>query len=417
MITEYVLAFQRRDSAGIVTLVSVGHFFSHLYLIAYPPLFPMFMTEFSLSNTQLGFIMGLMYLGPFLFQIPVGWLVDRAGAKWVLVGGITLTAIGTMLVSTAPTYRVLLAFVFLASVGQASFHPADYALLDAVIDRGRIGKNFSVHTFAGFAGSGLAPVLIGGVALAYGWRTALLAIGVVGIVYAMLMTVFLGPVYRDQLNQRSGVDGVLGGMGSGDGVREALLSVQEILHPSILALFGFFVLMVIGEVGIQTFTVVFLLNTFSFEPSIGNTALSAFFALSAIGILSGGVLADRYRSSSIIIVSLSILCVTIWFITSGSPPTVPLVAIGLFGASGFIYGTIQPSRDQLISTVSTEDAVGKSFGLVFTGASLGGFISPAILGTIIDITSSTVAFVVIGATFAAAAGVVTLVRLIPNGSP
>ena len=56
--------------------------------------------------------------------------------------------------------RWLLCAAVLLGVANAVYHPADYSILGAVIEPSRLGRAFSFHTFAGFLGSALAPILM-----------------------------------------------------------------------------------------------------------------------------------------------------------------------------------------------------------------------------------------------------------------
>ncbi len=73
-------------------------------------------------------------------------------------------------------------------------------------------------------------------------------------------------------------------------------------------------------------------------------------------------------------------------------------------------GIAYPSRDRLVSRYTPAGSTGKGFGLIFTGASVGGLLSPALLGVVIDTTAVTVAFVLVGAFFLAAGFVVFALR-------
>jgi MFS family permease len=157
-------------------IVSGGHLLSHLYVLAYPPLFPLLIDDFGLNNTQLGLIMSVVALSMFLFQTPVGELVDRIGAKPVFVLGLVFTGGGTALVGAATSYPLLLVFALVAGIGQSAFHPADYTLLDAVTEGDQEGRSFGIHTFAGYAGFAVAPALVGGLGVLYGWQIALFVV-------------------------------------------------------------------------------------------------------------------------------------------------------------------------------------------------------------------------------------------------
>ena len=52
----------------------------------------------------------------------------------------------------APTYPHLLIAMAFVGLANSVFHPADYAILSAIA-RPRVGRAFSIHTFAGFLGN------------------------------------------------------------------------------------------------------------------------------------------------------------------------------------------------------------------------------------------------------------------------
>lgn len=395
-------ASMRSDRAELLATlgtVSGGHFLSHLYILVYPPLFPFLVEDFGLNNTQLGAIMSVVALTTFLLQTPVGELVDRVGAKRVFVAGVALSAGGTALVGFADSYPLLLLFALLAGSGQAAFHPADYSLLDAVTDSDREGKSFSVHTFAGYAGFAVAPALVGGLAVVLGWQTALFIVGGVGLGYAVAAQFLLNPVYRRQAEQHRTTD-----EDEDDaGVRTGLSALTQ---PTILALFAFFVVITMANKGIQTFTTVFVVEQLSLSSVVGNTALTGYFALAAAGVLAGGVLADRYDVRAIIVWSLSVAAAGVWLAATGVG-TSRTVIVALFAAVGLFYGIALPARDRLINAASTAGSTGKSFGFVYTGLPLGGFVAPALLGAIIDFTGApSIAFLLVGVFYLGAAGVV-----------
>lgn len=386
---------------GIIGTVSVGHFLSHVYFISFPPLFPLLFSQFDVSYAELGLLVSSLYGAMFVFQIPFGWLVDRGYAKSTLVSGLVLTAGGLIGASTATTYPTLLGFAFVSGIGQATFHPADYALLDTVSTEGRSGRNFSFHTFAGYAGSGVAPILVGSLGLLYGWRVPLLVVGLFGIVYALVVQYGVEPVYANELESvetpadESTVDG----------------SLRTFLQPSILAMFLFFVVLIVGESGIQSFTVVFLVETFGISESTGNGALTAFFTLAAVGVLLGGVLADRYDAGNVIIGCLVVATAFTFVLSLGVVPGTAIVSLGLFGMIGFAYGVVMPSRDRLVADYSPDQSVGKSFGLVFTGAAVGGSIGPVLIGAAIDYRSVAASMFLVGAFFLAGAVIVVLIKV------
>lgn len=377
----------RRDWRTVVAVVSGGHFFSHFYMLALPPLFPGLRAEFGLSNTELGLLISAVAIGG-LLQMPVGSVVDRLGAKWVFVGGVAVTAGGIALVGLGGSYPVVLAMTAVAGLGQASFHPADYALVDAATDPGLQGRAFSVHTFSGYVGFASAPVVTGTLAIVFDWRVALFAVGAAGLLYAAISAVFLVPVYRDG-------DEAAGGEPATDAAERSILAA--LARPGILAMVAFFLLNALASKGIQTFTTVLAVDVFGLTEAVGNTLLTAFFAVGAIGVLVGGVLADRYPPERVIaatlIVGVSVLLVAVG---GGVSLGVPLLVV-LFGLVGFFTTIVMPSRDRIVSDRSEQGTTGRSFGVVFTGGATGALGGPVLLGAVGDVASLQLSFVLVGA--------------------
>jgi MFS family permease len=386
----------------VVGTVSGGHLLSHFCLLAFPPLFPLLREEFGASATELGIIITAIHLPVMLLQLPVGKLVDQIGAKRVFVAGVGLTGLATFLAGMATSYYILLAFALLAGVGQSCFHPSDYALLSAVVEDDSEGKGFGVHTFGGYIGFAAAPLVIGGLGLATGWRTALFTAGVAGIVYAVLAQLTLGPVYLDEIDDEDE-----DATGSGTFLQE----LRSLLSPTLGGIFLLFMFLFMAGTGIQSFTAVFLVSAYELPESVGNTALTSFFAMSAVGVLAGGVLADTFDIHWLSVVTLLLAgALTVGLAFPLIPITVA-VALLAFGAIGLLSGLMRPSRDSLVSYYSPPESSGRSFGLVFSGGSLGGTISPFLLGFVIDTVAVSASFLLIGAFFMACSAIVVWIKL------
>lgn len=384
-----------RDELTTVGLVTGGHFLSHFYLLVFPPLFPFLRSEFELSGAELGLIVSIISVG-MLLQIPVGELVDRIGAKWILVVGIATTAIGVSLAGVASTYLLLVGAAALSGIGQASFHPANYPLLEAVSDPDRLGKNFSVHTFGGYVGFAAAPVIVGFLGTTYGWRVAVLSVGGAGILYALAVAAFLRPVYRAGIGD------------SDDDATAATSSRTALFRPGILIMSLFFVVFTMAEKGVQTFTPLLVIDGFRLSEAIGNASLSVFFAVTSVAVLTGGVLADRYEPRTVIAVATTIAAGTLLVLVGEAVPIGATVVIGAFGVAGGAFGLVFASRDRLVSEHSAEGSTGRSFGFVFTASSLGSLSSPLLLGLVIDVSTTSLAFALVSGFFLLSGAVVLL---------
>lgn len=383
------------DWRYMVGIVTGGHFLSHFYNLALPPLFPMIRTEFVVSNTELGVLVAAMSLAGFL-QVPMGGLVDRIGGKPVFVAGIAVTSLGVMLVGTASTFLGMVAFSLLAGIGQATFHPADYTLLDSVTAAADEGKSFGMHTFGGYAGFAVAPLIVGGLGLVYGWRMALVITGGVGVVYAAFAAITMDPAVGPAEEPATPSST------PPDTDDEAYSTLRTLLRPGILALVVLYVALAMATVGIKTFTPLLGVDVFGLTEAGGNTMLTAYFTATAISVLIGGVLADRFDNKRLVVVNTGIAAAILWVIVSGIVPITSTAAgvIG-FGTLGLAAGLVYPARDRIVNALSGSGSTGKSFGLVYTGGTAGAFVSPILLGAVIDTTTAVVAFGLIGGFFLA----------------
>ena len=382
----------REDTVSVIGMVSLAHFLSHVFLLAYPPLFPLLADEFGVSTTRLGLLVTAIYIPQLLLQLPLGEAVDRVGAKWVLVTGLALTSVSIGVSGFATSYSLLFACALLSGVGQSVFHPADYALLESVTTPGIEGKAFSAHTFGGYAGFAAAPLVIGTIGIAIDWRIALLGVGAVGLLAAVGLALSLGSVHARHVraNAANAPDSAETDQGI---VSEMVTFVRQV---DLLLVFGFYLLSMMALVGLQSFTTVLAVDGYGFGESTANTLLTVHLAATAVGVVAGGPLADRGPFRWVLVSLLVFAAVGTWVLVLGAASGSALVALLLLALVGLLFGLALPSRDRFANSVVDPEAVGKSFGFFFTGLSLGAVVSPAVLGLIIDVWSSRVAFVVVG---------------------
>lgn len=394
--------YRRSDPWTVTGVVSGGHFLSHLYILTFPPLFPLLRAEFDLTNAELGLVFSLVSLAPIFLQLPFGGLVDRVGGKRVLVLGILSTALGTAAVGFADSYATLLTFAFVAGVGQSTFHPADFALLDAISDDTTRGKSFGVHTFAGYSGFAVAPILVGGLGVRYGWRPAVIVAGAIGAVYALFAYLLLDDVHLRLLD----VPGERTSERASD-----RSGIRLLFSRKFLLLFAFFTLITMPSAGFQAFTAVFV-GTLGFGVTTGNAVLTTFLTFTALGVLAGGVLADAYEIHQVIAATIGGAAVVTWLISSGAFALGSVALFGLFAVVGALNGLALPSRDSLVTEVASASETGRSFGFVYSGASTALFVTPVLLGVLIDYTAASFAVVAIGGFYACA---VIVARTIGSG--
>jgi len=112
------------QDARIIALIGTGHFLSHFYMLCLPPLFLVWRQEFGASYAELGLTVALMSGTTALLQTPVGFAVDRYGARPFLVGGTLIMALAISAMAFAPGVWALWLLAILSGVGNSVIHPA-----------------------------------------------------------------------------------------------------------------------------------------------------------------------------------------------------------------------------------------------------------------------------------------------------
>src|SRR5712664_1733934 len=360
---------QARTDASLRTLaaISTAHWVSHFHFMVPPMLFPFLKEQLGVDYLELGFALTVFAVVSALTQAPMGYLADHIGARKVLLMGLTLGGFALTMLGLHLSYSWLIASAVLLGLANSVYHPADYAILSAHMDDARMGRAFSIHTFAGFFGGAVAPAVVAALVATIGGYGALIVAGAVGPLVALLLVIVGIP---DTSAADRKVDGVPAPR-------------QSIITPAIIVLTIFFMLLSLSNAGIDNFGVVALMSGYGASFSSANIALTAFLGFSAIGVLAGGFLADRTRRhGQVAAACFAVNAALVSIIATVNLPSLPLMAA--MGAAGFLGGVIAPSRDMLVRNAAPSGAAGRAFGIVSTGFKLGGIVSPMLFGWLMD---------------------------------
>lgn len=355
--------------ARIIALIGTGHFLSHFYMLCLPPLFLIWREEFGASYAELGLAVALMAGTTALLQTPVGFWVDRYGARPFLVGGTLLMALSISAMAAAPGIWAIWLLAVLSGIGNSVIHPADYAILAGSIDKSRMGRAFALHTFTGNLGFALAPPVIAVLAAAMGWRGALLLVGLLGVPVVLAILV-QSRILRDQAKPRK--------TGEEPSGREVLLS-----RP-ILLFFAFFLLSSMAGSGIQAFVITVLGKLWGTPVAVASMVLTGYMVGATAGTLVGGWVADATKRNLIgFVVVLTGFAIAMILVLGLLPvPEFLLPVVGLLG--GLALGASRTPRDVMLKDAAPPGQIGKVFGFVSAGLPLGGAITPVPLGFLID---------------------------------
>lgn len=362
----------RARDMRIVGLIGMGHFLSHFYMLCLPPLFLLWRQEFQVSYATLGLAVALMSGTTALLQTPVGFLVDKHGARPFLVGGTLLMALSIAAMAFAPSFWFILPLAILSGVGNSVIHPADYAIMAGSVSKSFMGRAFALHTFTGNVGFALAPVVVGVLVGAAGmhWRSVLLLVGLLGVPVVALI-LMQSRILQDQAKPKAGTGEAMSG-------RELLLSRPMLLF------FAFFMLSSMAGAGIQSWLVTVLGKLWGVPALAGAAALTGYTVGATCGTLVGGWLADAMKRGLLqAVIALTIAAMAL-LLLPGLVPMPDVLLIGVVFLGGLALGTSRTPRDVMLRDASPPGQIGKVFGFVSAGLPLGNAVTPVPLGFLID---------------------------------
>jgi len=143
----------------VISLIGAAHGVSHYHQLAFATMLLIVRQEAGLTFTDVGLLAGVFYGVSGIAQTMAGFAVDRYGARPILAGGLFTIGVALALTSVAHSFVAFAAIAVVAGLGNSVFHPADFALLNASVNPGRLGRAYSIHGVGGSLGWAAAPVI------------------------------------------------------------------------------------------------------------------------------------------------------------------------------------------------------------------------------------------------------------------
>ena len=363
---------RKKAALSILLMVSMGHLLNDMFQAIIPAIYPMIKESLGLSFMQIGAITLTNQITSSLLQPMVGYFSDKHPRPYGLVVGMCFTLTGLLLLSMAENFPLVLLSVAFVGVGSSVLHP-ESSKIARLASGGAKGMAQSIFQIGGNVGRAFGPIAVALIVVPHGQGSirwlALLAVVAIWILAKICSW------YKKQIESygRS--------KSNFDKVNESRLSKHQI----IVALLVLLVLMFSKDfytANIQSYLTFYMIDKFGLSVTASQYVLFAFLVSTAIGLLIGGELGDRYGRKYVIWVSIlgsspfALLlpyCDLTWTI-------ILVILVGMVMSSAMpailVYGTeLLPGNVGMIA--------GAFFGLSF---GLGG-IGSAIFGWLADITS------------------------------
>jgi MFS family permease len=362
-----------QQDATIIGLVGLAHASSHFGHLLLPLLFPVFMKEFGLSYSELGLLMTTFFVVSGVGQASAGFVVDRLGARPLLFVAMGIFITACVAASMVTGYTGLLLVAALAGLGNATFHPVDFTILNQRVSAPRLGHAFSAHGLTGNLGWAAAPVFFAGLGAAFGWRSAYVA---AALMYTAITALLF--LHRDKLSTQVALRDP---QAVAQGQVEHDMAFMKL--PVVWWCFGFFFFSTMTLAVVQSFAVSILKAMHGISFELATYTITAYMLCGAVGMFVGGFIAARAVNSDRV-VAMAMACGAVLLALCGTGLLGATATMVVLASTGFAIGIGGPSRDMMIKKATPKGATGRVYGLVYSGLDTGFAISPLVFGVFMD---------------------------------
>ena len=285
---------RQKAALSVLLMVSLGHLLNDMFQAVIPAIYPMIKESLGLSFMQIGAITLTNQITSSLLQPLVGYFSDKHPRPYGLVVGMCFTLTGLLLLSVAESFPLVLFSVAFVGVGSSVLHP-ESSKVARLASGGAKGMAQSIFQIGGNVGRAIGPVGVALIVVPHGQGSirwfALLA------VVAIWLLAKIGGWYKKQMALY--------------GRSKSKYDIENVSHLSrhqiIAALLVLLVLMFSKDfytANLQSYLTFYMIDKFGLSVTASQYVLFAYLVSTAIGLLIGGEVGDRYGRKYVIWVSI-----------------------------------------------------------------------------------------------------------------
>jgi MFS family permease len=362
----------------IFGILTTSHLMMAMFFFVWGPLAPMLKEEIRIDNSQLGFLVSSMYFAMVVVSIPSGFLVDKYGARVMLLLSVSLVGTATFLLSSSSAYPVLFAVAALGGSGYGMINQITTKGLMHWFEPSKRATIMGIKQTGVTVGGSLIGLYIPFCARLIGWQKAvlLLALAIFGMVFFSLLA------YKER--PECPTDPAAGSPRRGKergGLRMLLLK------PLVVALTVLFALYAACQACVVAFLVLYSEETFRLSHVVAGSFLTVAMVAGTISRIVFGLISDRLlhgdRVAPMAMLALIGVVGTLLLNLVGPIPPLwllyvisALLGISLIGWNGLAI--------TLVAEIAGQELVGSIMGIVFTIAWGGMVLAPPIFGSVVD---------------------------------
>jgi MFS family permease len=401
----------------VVVMLWFVCFFNYADRQAIFSVFELLKSEMNLSDVQLG-IVGASFMWAYAGIGPVAGLVgDRINRKTLIIAGLVFWSLITIATALSTRYSHLVLFRALEGFGEAFYFPASMSLLSDYHGPGTRSRAMSIHQSSVYAGTIAGGSVAGLLGQYYGWRSSFYLFGSSGMLLAVLLLLLLreparahstaagessesaessescagGAIRRPQSRMHGAVAEsftsrmarLLESFTSRVArlLKDSFKPIRELFaNPMVRILTAVFVGANFVAMIFLTWMPSFLYRKFNLSLAMAGVSATAYLQIaSVLGVLSGGVLADRlaktYRGGRMLTQAIGLTLGVPFIFLAGWTLSVPVVIVALTGF-GYFKGLYDANIWASLHDVVRPERRAAAVGLMNSLGWIGGGVAP-----------------------------------------
>ena len=374
----------------VVAMLWLVCFFNYADRQAIFSVFELLKAEMNLSDVQLG-IVGASFMWVYAAIGPIAGLVgDRINRKTLIITGLIFWSLITVATALSTRYSHLVFFRALEGFGEAFYFPASMSMLSSYHGAETRSRAMSIHQSSVYAGTIAGGSLAGVLGQQYGWRSSFYLFGSLGILLGVFLLVLLREPARVAESQAIGSDTGESSLGTrGESfvtrivtlLKEALSTVRELFsNPMVRILTMVFIGANFVAMIFLTWMPSFLYRKFNLSLAMSGVSATAYLQIaSVLGVLSGGVLADRFakanRGGRMLTQAIGLTLGVPFIFLAGWTLSVPVVIVALTGF-GYFKGLYDANIWASLHDVVRPERRASAVGFMNSLGWIGGGVAP-----------------------------------------
>jgi MFS family permease len=354
-------------------------FFNYADRQAIFSVFPLLKQEMGLNDIQLG-VVGASFMWVYALAGPFAGLAgDRVARKTLVLGGLIFWSLITIATALSQTYWHLVLFRALEGLGESFYFPAALSMVSDYHGRSTRSRAMAIHQSSVYAGTIAGGAVAGYLGQHAGWRSSFYLFGALGTLLGVVLMLFLKEPARGQSEGDEPTGH--GSIRLGHGLRATLAGIFSSRMVPIL------ILVFLGANFVAsiflTWMPSFLFRKFNMSLSMAGLSGTAYLQIaSVLGVMSGGVLADRlvkrHRGGRMITQGIGLLCGVPFIFLTGWTQSVPVLVLAMMGF-GYFKGLYDANIWASLYDVVRPAYRASALGLMNSIAWLGGGAAPIVI--------------------------------------